>query len=422
MKKSIITACAFAMAAAFISSCQEQKSSEQLCNTPICNYLYGAEYDDYDFEAGVKAIDGKYNPKAACSEVRKGNFVGRNLDWYINCDAACIVKINHTDDHYASIGMAGCLPAFSDSLASTGKASSVYGMLPMTTCDGINEKGVYIGVNVMPTGETSFDKSKWNPGAWGMGAAFTNPEAEKTYCVTYLTRYILDHASSLAEVKELVEGINWYEPNNFPHPGGTQSFHWLIADSASTAVLEFIDNKPCFTESANINEPSYATIMTNFTNKLMADEQLVQISGCGYERWDLLHDNYAETAESFEGMEGLMQKVWYTKAYTSEIGDGFFYSEFACPDFPATEMYHNPDYKNNKSYADMIKEQKALFNDKANWHTPTSTLWYTTHTVVYDIAKRELRVMVHEGLDGQKEYYAASLSESTFAKPFDVMK
>lgn len=127
------------------------------------------------------------------------------------------------------------------------------------------------------------------------------------------------------------------------------------------------------------------------------------------------------TAETFEGMEALMQKVWYTKAYTTEMGDGFLYSEFACPDFPATEMYHNPDYKNNKAYAEFIKEQKALFNDKANWHTPTSTLWYTTHTVVYDIAKRELRVMVHEGLDGQKEYYA-SLSESTFAKPFDVMK
>lgn len=81
------------------------------------------------------------------------------------------------------------------------------------------------------------------------------------------------------------------------------------------------------------------------------------------------------------------------------MGDGFLYSEFACPDFPATEMYHNPDYKNNKAYAEFIKEQKALFNDKANWHIPTSTLWYTTHTVVYDIAKRELRVMVHEGLD-----------------------
>ncbi len=416
MKKTLSMSFVLALVMAIFCSCTETK--QERSNTPICNYLYGVEYDDYDFQAGVNFIEKKYKPAAAaCSEVRKGNFVGRNLDWYINCDAAFVIKINHTDDHYASIGMGGCLPAFNDSLASAGGVSPVYGMLPMATCDGINEKGVYIGVNVMPTGETSFDQSKWNTGAWGNGAAYTNPSSDKTYCVSYLTRVILDHASSLADAKQLVESINWYEPLNFPHEGGTQAFHWLISDSVSSAVLEFIDNKPCFTETTNINEPSYATIMTNFTNKLMADEQLVQTTGCGYERWDLLHDSYADTPESFEGMQNLMQKVWYTKAYTTKIGDGFFFSEFVSPEFPAQEMYHNPDYKNNEAFAEMFKAQKALFDDKSNWHTPTSTLWYTTHTVIYDMQKRELRVMVHEGLDGQKEYYKASLSESSFVKP-----
>lgn len=404
------------MLAVLMASCTASVEGERN-NTPICNYLYGVEYDDYDFEANVKFIDELYRPEAACSEVRKGNFVGRNLDWYINCDAAFVIKVNGGEGRYASIGMGGCFPLFTDSLASSGAPSPVYGILPMMTVDGVNEKGVYVGLNVMPTGETSFDQSSWQPGAWGLGAAFTNPGAEKTYNVAYLVRYILDNAASLSEARQLVESVNWYEPVNFPSEGQSQSFHWMIADSVSNAVLEFLDNVPYFTETTDVTEPSYATIMTNFTNKLMADKGLVQTSGCGYERWDILHDSYADTEESAQGMEELMRKAWYTKAYTSPVDENYWFSEFASPEFPATEMYHNPQYKDNKAYAAMVEEQKAMFADKANWHVPTSTLWYTTHSVVYDLKARSLRVMTHEGLDGQEEYFAASLWESKFEKP-----
>lgn len=401
---------------AFMTSCATEGDGERN-NTPICNYLYGVEYDDYDFEANVKFIDELFRPEAACSEVRKGNFVGRNLDWYINCDAAFVIKVNGGEGRYASIGMGGCFPLFTDSLGSTGEPSMVYGMMPMMTMDGVNEKGVYAGVNVMPTGETSFDESSWKPGAWGIGAAFTNPGAEKTYNVIYLVRYILDNAASVADAKQLVQSVNWYDPVNFPSEGQSQSFHWMIADSVSNVVLEFLDNVPYFTETTDVTEPSYATIMTNFTNKLMADKGLVQTSGCGYERWDILHDSYADTEESQEGMEALMQKVWYINTYKAPLDENYWFSEFASPEFPATEMYHNPAYKDNKAYAAMVEEQKAMFADKANWHVPESPLWYTTHSVVYDLKNRSLRVMTHEGLDGQEEYYAASLSGSTFAKP-----
>lgn len=398
------------------TSCQEKKESTR-SNTQICDYFYGVEYDDYDFETCVEIIGERFCPQAACSEVRKGNFVGRNLDWYINCDAAFVVKVNASDKRYASIGMAGCLPLLDDSLAASGEPSEIYEALPMMTVDGVNEKGLYVGVNVMPTGETSLDESHWKSGSWGVGAAFTNPGAKKTYCVVYLVRYLLDHASSLAEAKSLVESVNWYEPMNFPHEGETQSFHWLIADATSNAVLEFLDNKPCFTETTEVREPSYATIMTNFTNKLMADEQLVQTMGCGYERWDILHDNYAETEESFEGMISLMQKVWYTNAYTMDLDENFWFTEFTTPEFPAYEMRKPGFLQEHPEFAETVSRAKATFAEKANWHTPTSTLWYSTHSVVYDLSKRELRVMTHEGLDGQKEYYAASLSESTFEKP-----
>lgn len=397
----------------------EQQQSDERVNVKISEYLYGVEYDDFDFNAGVEMFEKKGMPvqAAACSEVRKGDFVGRNLDWYINCDASAIVKVNGSESRYASIGVAGCNPIFSDSLAATGEYHDIYKLLPMFIVDGINEHGVYAGVNVMPTGETSMDESKWETGKWGNGAAFTNPGAEKTYCVSYLVRFVMDNAKSLAEAKQLIESINWYEPNNFPHPGESQAFHWLICDSVSSAVLEFVDNKPCFTETTDIKAPSLATIMTNFTNKIYADKQLVQNTGCGYERYDLLKASYADTEESFEGIQSLMKKVWYTKTYTIDTDDeGFWATEYAGPTLSAKLLYKNADRASNADFINVVNDLKTKYADKSNWHIPATDLWYSTHTSTYNLSTRTLQLMVHEGLDGQKEFYSVDFN-STFPKP-----
>lgn len=407
-----ILAVAIAMIMASCTTTEETR-----CNTEIDNCFYGVEYQDYDFEMAHKVFDKKMNGGApACSEVRKGNFIGRNLDWYINCDASVVIKVDKNEKHFASIGMGGCNPIFTDSLAKSGKMHDIYKVLPLATTDGVNENGVYIGVNVMPTGETSLDSTKWKTGKWGIGAAYTNPKSEKTYCVTYLVRYILDNAKSLAHAKELVNAVNWYEPKGFPHPGESQAFHWLLSDDKNSAVLEFIDNKPYFTETTDVTSPSLATIMTNFTNKIKA-EGIIQDTGCGYERWDLLNESYASTPETFEGMQDLMKKVWYTKAYTTDpTTPGYWNTEFVSPEFKAQYIYNNDAVLKDQTYLNMLRENQAKFNDKSNWHTPESTLWYTTHTSVYDLSKRELHVLVHEGLDGMKDFYKADLN-STFAHP-----
>ena len=118
-------------------------NAPQRANTPITDYLYGVEYDDYDFEAGTKALE-HYKPAAAgCSEVRKGDFVGRNLDWYINHDASAVIKVNSSEKRFASIGVVGCCTRFDDAFAESGEYGEIYGLLPMFTVDGINEKGLY---------------------------------------------------------------------------------------------------------------------------------------------------------------------------------------------------------------------------------------------------------------------------------------
>lgn len=416
MKKiSLIT---LALAALAFCSCNEQKS----ISTKYNDWLYGVEYEDYDFEAATAAFS-KYKPAAAgCSEVRKGNFIARNLDWYINRQVSGIVKVNGNGNRYASIGMAGCLPVytieFAQKTARDEETDTIYGIIPATTVDGINEKGLYIGVNVVPTGETSRDASKWNSGAWGLGAAFTNPDSDKTYCVTYLVRVVLDNAASVQEAIELIKSINWYEPSGFPSAGESQSFHWMVADANSNAVLEFIDNQleVIYVEGEQTKVPSFGTIMTNFNNTLYS-EGMLQYKAAGVERYNILNANYDAAEESVEGIKELIKKVWYTQAYSKDIdSEDFWCTEYVNGDFHAEAVYGNNANIENEAFRDLIKRGQAKFNDKTNWHSDESTLWYSTHTSVYDIEKRQLNVLVHEGLDGQQEWVCVDLN-STFAKP-----
>lgn len=410
---------AFAAMLLFVACNKPQDRNR--CNTRIADYLYGVEYDDYDFNACKTYFDQQFIPSGACSEVRRGNFVGRNLDWYINKNASAIIKINHTKDHFASIGMVGCFPQFSNDIAKSGEYSDVYQYLPFKTEDGINECGLYVGVNVMPTGETSFAQHSWEPHAYGHGAAHTNPSASMTCAVNYLPRILLDKASSVEEAMEIIASIDWTEPLNYPHPGETQSFHWLICDPSRSVVLEFIDNEAHYTEAPSVTEPGFGTIMTNFTNCLK-EAGIMQINGIGYERFDILYENYknyAEYPDNFKGMQKLMEQVWFSKAYTiSPSSEEFWLSELANDFLPASYLYKNYDLLRSQDFQNRIKQNYEGFSQRDKWYTDECTYWFSTHTSVYNLSNRQLHVLVHEGFDGMKKYYEASI-QSKFAKPLN---
>lgn len=434
--KLFTSICAIAATAMtmFVTSCNTNNTpTQERANTSIDSCLYGVEYDDYDFDGCAKLFEKRFLSKpASCSEVRNGNFVGRNLDWYINTDASAVIRVNAKQGdtfgttRYASIGVVGSCSQFSDSLASTGEYNDVYQVLPLATVDGINEHGVYAGVNVTATGETSFDKTTWEPHAYGHGAAMTNPKSDKKFSVTYLVRVILDHASSVADAKELIKSINWYEPQGFPTAGQSQAFHWLISDSISSCVVEFLDNKVYFNDAPSITEPSFGTIMTNFNNTLLnpdyAQTPIYQHFGAGYERWDILAKNY-KSVNSAETMQKLMSRVWYTTAYTKDIDDPeFLHTEYATDTYSAEDMYLNHEKMlADPAYREFLEGAKAKFNDKSLWHVANSPLWYSTHTSVYDISARQLHLLVHEGLDGMKQTYVANF-DTHFAKPLEMQK
>lgn len=434
MNKIIISAFAIVLYAVTITaffSCSDDDSGNKKeqtdCLQKINDYLYAIEYDDYDFVAGVKRYEQLYEPTAAgCSQVRKGSIVGRNLDWYINGDLSAIIHMNRKGDpsvddfftsRYASIGIVATFPDFGiDKITNTTDYNPIYERLPFTTSDGLNENGVYIGVNVTATGETSMDRSKWKYNEWGLGAAHTNTDSDKKLCVTYLVRVILDHAKSVDDAIRIVKSINWYEPKNFPKQGDSQAFHWFIADKHTNCILEFIDNEPVFVKTNDVKTASLATIMTNFNNYLWKNG-IIQDHGSGYERFDLLRDNYANTPETVEGMERLMEKVWYTKSYTMKLTDpNYWATENPNEFFTAQQMYKHPEILKDERYVKIVEDNFAAYNDRSKWHTPKCTVWYTTHTSVYDIESKTLTVKLHEGLDGMKDYVTVKFSDH-FPKP-----
>ena len=402
-----------------LTSCDKMDNpdTKDSCTTIINNDLFGIEYDDYNFDYCVEFFEkNRPDPLPACSEVRKGNFVGRNLDYYINRNACAVIRMNHTDSHFASVGIVGCWSGFTADLARSGVYDNVYEILPCRTCDGINEKGVYIGVNVMPTGETSFDYENWRSGEWGKGAAYTNPGSDKTYCTLYLTRYVLDHASSVDDAVKLINDVNWYEPVDYPHENEAQAFHWMISDGKRNCVLEFIDNKAVFTWARDLSQPSLGTIMTNFTNAIF-EKAVIQKHGIGYERYDVLRYAYSDTEESFKGMEELMKKVWYSNTYTKAIGAADFWMTELCSDaLDSKVLYGNQNLWNYPTFTNAVKMFKEMWNNPDYWYTDTTPLWFTVHTSVYDLSRQEMEVLVHEGLGDQKQFLSFNLN-SHFAKP-----
>ena len=402
------------------------------CNTQISEWLYGTEYEDYDFDALCELMDDLFYPEAGCSQVRKGNFVGRNLDWYITDEATCIVKVDAknsesaaglqhiSDARYASIATIAETGMFTRDIAQSGVYDDLYMILPAFIAEGINEKGLYTGLNVAPTGETSLDPDKWRPLEWGLGAAFTNPGAEHTLTVAMLNRVLLDHASSVDEALQIINDINWYDAYNFPVEGMSQSFHWLIADSTKTCVLEFIDNKPVALVSDNITEASLSTIMTNFSN-VVFQHGILNHFACGYERFEEAKVAYDTTPATMDGMKDMMELLWYTKGYTSKQNTpGFRYSDVYPDDIGYDDFCAHPEWKTENQYIiDYISDLQDRFNNRKGWHTEDCPLWYTAHTAVYDIRSRSYQIFLHEGLDVPRIWYDVTMDVS-FAKPMAV--
>ena len=367
-----------------------------------------------------------------CSAVHNGNFVGRNLDYFVNDMPMFAVHMSRIEGvRFASLGI-GSAQMHEDDVTN-GLYTCEYSMPPLGIFDGINENGVVIEENVVPLDDVGALEG-------------TNPGKPDLHIV-YVPRYVLDHATNAVHAIELLQ-----ERNLVGDLLGEFSFHFLIADKDESYVVEFIDGKLVWRKmeiSTNFNLCWNNETKTAITNDMVGawtkddypipyapETTLEAISNfytdaaMGVERFITLREHYDEGA-TLEGMLNLMKRVQYSQTYSLETAEGsatgpsWWVSE-SCSgdlDFPPytkddgtvitverslPQLYKlfktDCEYFSEFVYEnDMIPGQVVLA-DVERYRSEYTGIWYTTHTAVYDIANRSIRLCLQEDYERRYDF------------------
>ncbi len=353
------------MLSVFLSGCGKKEESVFRSPEKLSDYLYYIEYNDYipEIAGDLQSIQ----TGGGCSTVRNGNFFGRNLDMnYCEC-VEFVVRMDHSADRFASIGLSAN-PYIGANVAEMSEYELM--RMPTITNDGINENGVLASVHVVLSDGVD-DRNGTNAGGEVIDGR-------------YVVRYVLDHAESAEHAVSLLENTDIV--GGF----GKYGLHWVIADQKDTYIVEVIEGKLAVSQ----NEYNF---MTNFylnygpvqkTQTVGGNifENLPLLNECaiGVERWNYLRAHYEESA-TFEGMAKLMESVKATTVY-AQSEDELWLTE------------HSEDgltiHSSREDFLRAAARQKEMYEhrDRSN---PQGD-WITWHTSVYDIEKAKLSVWSQE--------------------------
>lgn len=368
MKHISAIICALLMLA--LSSCEKKYPEGDLREgiSRVAEYLYESEYYDYSPSAALRLMERSDLFPGACTAVRNGQFVGRNFDWLFDNSAEMIIRVPHSEEHYASIGIAGGIPTFTAQLVESGDDSEFYDALPYVTLDGINEHGVFCCTNMLPSDDV-IPTDNTLPGA-------------DSLCMLMIPRYVLDHAASAEEAVRLLKSVNITSCK----ANGIEA-HFMVADSSSTYILEWIDGQ-LHTAADTFH------ILTNFYML-----QPMTPHSMGIERYQLA-EQYYESADNLAGMTKLMHTLRQSRMYDKSTHP-FWYSEY------------NGDWTEyglgNLTIESLPADyDKVIRNDLRNYRKQKRDyrldIWHTKHTAIYDLSSLSVLFYVQEDYGHYYEY------------------
>lgn len=236
----LILICIVSLVALFHNEYQSLYSLKKVDEYPLYTMDYSADYGLDEFlEKGAKN-DGELVdfvvkhvmkglplsikiPKLGCStflaqNTDSGYLFGRNFD--MDYSPSVLVK-THPKDGYASISMVnlGFVGYNEKHLPDTFKDSLVTLAAPYAPLDGMNEKGLAVGVLLIDTKPTNQNTSKVD------------------ITTTTAIRLLLDKAKN---VKEAIQLLSKYDM----HSSANSCYHFQICDaSGKSAVVEYVDNQ-----------------------------------------------------------------------------------------------------------------------------------------------------------------------------------
>lgn len=185
--------------------------------------LYG-EINDEAISEAIQKLSGlfegfactTFNATAPCGD----KLFARNYDYM---DSPALTVWTHPEDGYASVSTVSLyFLGYTGSFLPDDLLTSVLTLLaPYIPVDGMNEKGLSIGVLELETPETFQQTEK------------------KDITTTAMIRTVLDNA---ANVEEAIEIFNTYDMHDLLGVGCT--YHYQIADAeGNTAVIEYLDGE-----------------------------------------------------------------------------------------------------------------------------------------------------------------------------------
>lgn len=358
---------------------------------PKIKYLYEVTYTDYDLDYALqerKDVITDYetfkNAPGGCSSARVKGFVGRNLDLPYGKFAEVIVNVPKSDKHFASVASFNALQSFGgkNEIEPNELNDTLYHLIPISVCDGINENGVVCEMNVVPvqdiTPTTYTDKTK------------------EDLNLANVTRFVLDNATSASHAIRLLRNKNICNPWDWS--GSVKKgweYHYMIADAWETYIVEFVNNEMRVLKD-NASANYYLSIIEGTPH------------GMGLERYRKLKEGVEELEEKSDtevdvaDIAELMQKTYWTQSNKIDVEADICYSDhFGSKAKDGTEITKDNFTRYLEDLKEIAKKEDEetleLINTDAD-ENPLG-LWITLHTCVFDIKNRAMNFYIHEPTD-----------------------
>lgn len=354
------------------------------------DYVYEVTYDSIDYFFAKKYYEEMrpHAPTGACSALRKGDLIGRNLDWTYDTSAEFVVHTPAYGDRHAVLGIASGLTGLTESFVSGGSYSESYKVLPFQLYDGINDAGVTVSILVVPA---------------ELGMEPSTPLISKKDDINglMLTRFILDKFSSAREACEYVRDYVsvWFSEKIISDYG--YILHYFVTDAEDTLCLEFVHGVASIVD---LKEHPYVTnfyltgitrnedgsVYSPFTQDNEHDAiktNGITSHGSGLERYNLINRLYS-TLTGHESMRELLNKLFYTRSYnifTIHPRD-WWYTEFVG--------------SRNLTCASPASDYIPVLYTAAKMHLDTNRrkkdTWQTVHSSIYSVSEKTLRIIFQE--------------------------
>ena len=341
------------------------------------NVLDAGTYKKVDYNTANKFNEKLYDNWGGCTAIAKNigdnTIIGRNMDLTVSDKSAYIFKTN-VKDKYKTINLAytyrDYAPNYSDAL--NGLEDEFYNVLPFISDDVLNEKGLYIEVNMRNGEEDKFSCSGTNPNS-----------SERVYMFS-LPIYIGLNCATVEEALEYVKTLNIYSKK------GYWNYAFMIADSTGRyGILEFAQNKILWNEGQNAQANFYIDEEMSKINELK--------TGIGRYNYVREHVNEVNTKDD---MFNMMDKVKYSEAYVDNPNFDVR-SEFVGAKENWTYDYVMDDNNQEEinEYLNKIREfnKTATREDKKQYEA-----WESSFTEVIDIKEKTIKVRFYE--DNNKIY------------------